>query len=466
MKTYLSLAITFALAFHVSAADAQERSQIPQRVFKLTQGVNFGNMLEAPSEGAWGLTLEERFFDKTAEAGFKHIRLPVSWTHHAAQEAPYTIDETFFQRVDWALDQAAQRGISVLLNNHHYDELNADPVGERERALAIWTQIAERYRSRTRTMHYEILNEPHGVFNDQPQLWNQHLADVLAIIRQRNPNRKVIVGPVGWNSIERLDDLVLPKDDDLIVTVHYYSPFPFTHQGASWVNPIPPVGTVWTGNKVDFNSPWQNWSWNTDVQPTDQGLEVDYLGGWAGLRFHSPNRVFSGVQKLRFTINKAMTLRITAEDGTNTGFADLQTADGSNDYEVNLPWLVDGNLNGIVIQNHTPDDPDPVMLSNVRLVTTTGELKLTATELEAIQSDFRRGRDWANERRIPIYLGEFGAYEAADYASRVRWTTAVRESARNLRYGWAYWELAAGFGVFDPKTGQWRTDLLRALIPQ
>jgi len=39
-----------------------------------------------------------------------------------------------------------------------------------------------------------------------------------------------------WNGIGHLDELALPEDDrNIIVTVHYYEPFPFTHQSAPWM---------------------------------------------------------------------------------------------------------------------------------------------------------------------------------------------------------------------------------------
>jgi len=63
-----------------------------------------------------------------------------------------------------------------------------------------------------------------------------------------------VVGPVGWNGINDLASLELPKDDKhLIVTVHYYSPFQFTHQGAEWAGAEARkwLGTKWTGSKVE-----------------------------------------------------------------------------------------------------------------------------------------------------------------------------------------------------------------------
>jgi aryl-phospho-beta-D-glucosidase BglC (GH1 family) len=58
---------------------------------RLGRGVNFGNALEAPLEGQWGVTLEALHFRRAAEAGFATIRLPVRWSAHAQAAAPYTI---------------------------------------------------------------------------------------------------------------------------------------------------------------------------------------------------------------------------------------------------------------------------------------------------------------------------------------------------------------------------------------
>ena len=121
-----------------------DASRAPKQPTPLGRGVNFGNMLEAPFEGAWGLSVEERFFDVARDAGMAHIRLPVSWTHHAQASPPYAIDPLFMDRVEWCVDQALARGLKIIVNTHHYDELNADPAAETPRALAIWSQISER----------------------------------------------------------------------------------------------------------------------------------------------------------------------------------------------------------------------------------------------------------------------------------------------------------------------------------
>jgi aryl-phospho-beta-D-glucosidase BglC (GH1 family) len=78
------------------------------------RGINLGNALDAPQEGAWGVTLDEKHFEMAKAAGLDHIRLPVRFNSHAKDEAPYTIEEKFFERVDWAIDQAAKRGLSIF----------------------------------------------------------------------------------------------------------------------------------------------------------------------------------------------------------------------------------------------------------------------------------------------------------------------------------------------------------------
>jgi endoglucanase len=75
---------------------------------------------------------------------------------------------------------------------------------------------------------------------------------VLKAVRETNPTRPVIVGPGQWNAIRSLPKLELPDDPNLIVTVHYYSPFEFTHQGAEWAKDSAKwLGRKWTGSDAE-----------------------------------------------------------------------------------------------------------------------------------------------------------------------------------------------------------------------
>ncbi len=217
---------------------------------RLGRGVNFGNALEAPSEGEWGVILEAKYFELIAAQGFDSVRIPIRWSAHAALTSPFAIDPTFFDRVDWAVTNALEQDLAVMINFHHYEEIFSDPQAQEERFLELWRQVADHYKDAPAELVFEILNEPHDQLD--AAAWNKLLVKSLAIIRETNPVRAVVVGPADWNNLYALESLDLPQDDpNLIVTFHYYLPFKFTHQGSEW-NPGSDewMGTTWEASEA------------------------------------------------------------------------------------------------------------------------------------------------------------------------------------------------------------------------
>src|SRR5262249_19814310 len=97
---------------------------------------------------------------------------------------------------------------------------------------------------------FELLNEPHNKFTAEK--WNAAIPKLLAAVRKPNLTRPVIVGPAQWNAIRALDGLQLPDDGHLILTIHFYDPFQFTHQGASFVKDADRwKGRKWTGSEAE-----------------------------------------------------------------------------------------------------------------------------------------------------------------------------------------------------------------------
>lgn len=217
------------------------------------RGVNLGNALEAsPQEGSWGVTLKEEYFERIKEAGFDSVRIPVRWSAHAGASAPYRIDAKFMARVDWAVRQSLRRQLIPVLNMHHYEEIFRDPDKHAARFLGLWQQIAEHFKDFPPDLAFELLNEPNSKLTADK--WNRILADAIRMVRRSNPTREIVVGPIGWNKIDELPKLELPRDDrHLVVTVHYYSPFHFTHQGAGWAGRESQkwLGTKWTGTAAE-----------------------------------------------------------------------------------------------------------------------------------------------------------------------------------------------------------------------
>ncbi len=210
--------------------------------------VNMGNHLEAPSEGAWGgRKIADDDFAIIAKAGFNSVRIPVRWAAHADEKPPYTINKDFMARVQHVVGKARAAGLNVILNSHHYEDIHSDPSDVHIARLAgLWTQIATSFAAEPNDkLWFEIENEPHDKFNDSNLL--KVLSPSLAAIRATNPTRPVIIGGEFWSGINSLKSLTLPDDPNIIPTFHYYDPFNFTHQGADWVNPSPPMGRVYGG---------------------------------------------------------------------------------------------------------------------------------------------------------------------------------------------------------------------------
>jgi endoglucanase len=342
--------LLLALAL-VAQAQAQPASptQTPaseaawQMTAAMGQGVNFGNIFEAPKEGDWGLRMREDFYALVGEGTpIQSVRLPVRWSNNASADAQARIDPAFLARVTETVDGLLARGVVVILNQHHYRQLDGDPLDPGEfavedgvvetRFLNLWQQIAEHFKERSPRLLFEVYNEPHGRLN---ATWNTLLAKALPIIRASNPTRLVVVGPTDWNNATALPALRLPNDPHLVLTVHHYEPFNFTHQGAEWVQPLKPTGQTCCDEKQ--------------------------------------------LAEMRAPLDLAVA--------------------------------------------------------------------------------------YARERGLPLFVGEWGAYSKAPPVARLRYARLMRQLLAERRLPWQVWELASGFGFYDPERRDWRRDLYQALFP-
>ena len=242
MKNLITL--WFCLVFSLSNVNVfSQREHAFEMNRRLGMGINFGNMFEAPSLGEWGVEPDSAYFRDIKSKGFASLRLPVRWSTHAMAAYPYTIDKAFMDTIRWAVDLALKNGLPIIVNIHHYEEIMTNPAAHEARFLAFWEQIATQFRNYPDSLYFEILNEPNGNFT--PDIWNTYLAEGLAKIRETNPTRMVIIGTANWGGIGGLSQLQLPDDPNIILTVHYYEPFSFTHQGAGWTGQDMPVGVKW-----------------------------------------------------------------------------------------------------------------------------------------------------------------------------------------------------------------------------
>ncbi|MBN1607140.1 MAG: glycoside hydrolase family 5 protein [Polyangiaceae bacterium] len=204
----------------------------PAAAAHFMKGINLGNRLEAPNEGDWGGEVLAGDFPFIAQRGFDHVRIPIRFSGHALSSAPYTIDAAFFARIDTVLDQATAASLAVIVDMHAYDEMASNPSGERERFLALWSQIAARYKDRPDDVAFELLNEPN---TELDSMWNDVAAAAITTVRATNPRRLLVVDTVFWADPAKLSALTLPNDANLLVAVHLYEPKLFSFQGKSWI---------------------------------------------------------------------------------------------------------------------------------------------------------------------------------------------------------------------------------------
>lgn len=212
----------------------------------LRRGINLGNGFDPPTLGAWGVIPDEKHFAMAAAAGLDHMRLPVRFSAHAAVEPPYTIDGEFFEKIDWAVEQALKNDLRIIVDLHHYEEIMKEPDAHADRLVGLWRQIAERYASHPQSVLFELLNEPNGQLTVDKL--NPLMERVVEVVRQTNPTRKLIVNSFFWAAADQLSNMKLPDDENLVASFHMYQPILFTHQGASWMDPeFQTTGVIFPG---------------------------------------------------------------------------------------------------------------------------------------------------------------------------------------------------------------------------
>lgn len=316
-----------------------------------TRGVNLTNWFQASSAQQIQFTkFTRQDFLNIKSLGCDVIRLPLNLHAMTSGSPEYIIDPLFFTFLDSAVNWAEELQIHLLLDNHTFDPaVNTDPeIGPI--LIKVWTQMADHYKNHSEYIYYEILNEPHGILD---KLWGQIQQSVIDSIRTVDSVHTIIVGPAGWNGYNNLNAMPIYSDTNLIYTFHFYDPFIFTHQGASWTDPsmVPLSGVPFPYDSARMPS----------CPPELEGTWIEW---------------------------------------------------NLNNYGV------DGTVQRV-------------------------------QDLIHIAVSFR------NNRNVPLFCGEFGAYlPNSDEPDRVRYYNVVSEYLDDNDIPWTMWDYKGGFGIFEEGTGE------------
>lgn len=185
---------------------------------------------------------QAKHFTEIRRAGFDFIRVNLQAFRH--MDSANKLEPQWLAKLDWVVREAGRAGLGIILDEHDFSACSQDVAMCRQKLPAFWRQVAPRYRNAPRSVAFELLNEPHANLNGE--VWNAFIPELLAIVRETNPTRTVVIGPTSWNSLAHLPLLRLPEQDrNILVTFHYYEPFRFTHQGASWTDLKELRGVTW-----------------------------------------------------------------------------------------------------------------------------------------------------------------------------------------------------------------------------
>jgi len=226
---FLKLFFIFTAIFLPSKSRAQ---LMPQDVItEIQRSINMGNTLEPPLEGFWNNgPAEEYYFDLYKEASFTCVRIPVRWDKHTLNNSPYTIKDSWLDRVEEVLDWGLNRDLFVIVNLHHEKALVEDYENQKDRYDSIWCQIARRFKDKSDKLLFEIINEPKGLSQSQIDEFNKR---ELQSIRITNPTRIVLYSGNEWANSNDLLNAAIPDTNDayLMAYYHSYDPWNFAGEG-------------------------------------------------------------------------------------------------------------------------------------------------------------------------------------------------------------------------------------------
>ena len=227
-------------------------------------GWNLGNQLESvtdnvPEETNWGNpVITEKLIQSVKAAGFKSIRIPVSYFAKIDDDKDYTIDSKWLDRVQEVVDYCIKNDLYAVINIHGdgYNTIDGswllcngkNQTEIKKKYKKVWKQIAERFKNYDEHLLFESMNEefdgsysePNKEYYQNINDYNQIFVDTVRKTGDNNTKRWLIIP--GWNTnidytagdygfklpTDQYRDKPIDKEEQrIMISVHYYSPWDF-----------------------------------------------------------------------------------------------------------------------------------------------------------------------------------------------------------------------------------------------
>ena len=249
-KLIISLAACFVAAFLLISCGGENKENNVNN-FRIKRGTNLSHWLSQSEERGEGRKahIQEDDFERLEQLGFDFVRIPIDEVQFWDEEGN-KLDEAW-ELLDNALKLARKHNLRAIIDlhiirSHYFNAANeggadANTLFTSEEAqqglINLWYQLSDAFKEYDNDwVAYEFMNEPVAEEHEQ---WNQLVAKVHKALREREPQRTLVVGSNRWQGYETMKYLKVPEGDkNIILSFHYYNPMLLTHYGAPWT----PVG--------------------------------------------------------------------------------------------------------------------------------------------------------------------------------------------------------------------------------
>ena len=241
----ITLLLFLAILPHVSnvAAQTNEKSvNLAARFARLRRGINLSHWFSQAANYIkphldTHTTAQDIALIKSM--GFDHVRFPIEPAPLLANTPdPSILNTTYLGYVDSALDMILATGLAVVIDIHPSDEFKLRMARD-ERSIEafgkFWSAFASHLAKRDpESVFLEVINEP---MVEDAYRWYGIQGKLISAIRAGAPNHTIIAAGHRWSGLAEMLFLEPYADRNVIYNFHYYEPFAFTHQGATWAGP-------------------------------------------------------------------------------------------------------------------------------------------------------------------------------------------------------------------------------------